>query len=83
VFALTAQLVDQGKVSDGDIESELSLHSESLKAALEVISSRFLLIRNFFSSHLPGALFKKTQIQVWRLRKPNIREILFIKNSAL
>jgi hypothetical protein len=48
VFALTAQLVDQGKVSDGDIESELSLHSESLKAALEVISSRFLLIRNFF-----------------------------------
>jgi hypothetical protein len=37
MFALTAQLVDQEKVSDGDVESEPGLHSESLKTALEVI----------------------------------------------
>jgi hypothetical protein len=37
LFALTAQLVDQGKVIVDDIESELGLHSESLEAALEVI----------------------------------------------
>jgi hypothetical protein len=36
MFALTTQLVDQGKDSVGDLESELGLGSESLEAALEV-----------------------------------------------
>jgi len=37
IFALTTQLVDQGKVSLADIESELGLCSESAEAALQVI----------------------------------------------
>ena len=43
MFALSAQLVDQGNVSVGDIESELGLSSESLEAALEVIQIFFCI----------------------------------------
>jgi len=46
IFALTTQLVDQGKVSLADIESELGLCSESVEAALQVICCWF-----FSSSH--------------------------------
>jgi hypothetical protein len=37
IFALTAQLVDQGKISLDDIELEPSLRSESVEAAFQVI----------------------------------------------
>ena len=36
-YDCTSQLIDEGKVSVGDIESELGLSSESLEAALVVI----------------------------------------------
>ncbi|KAL6605990.1 hypothetical protein ACP70R_041643 [Stipagrostis hirtigluma subsp. patula] len=41
VSGVLRKLVDQGKVSVGDIESELGLHAESLEAALEPETTAF------------------------------------------
>ncbi|VAI54463.1 hypothetical protein VPH35_109152 [Triticum aestivum] len=40
VSTFLRKLIDQGKVSVGDIQSELSLSSESLEAALEKIGGK-------------------------------------------
>lgn len=48
-YACTWQLIDQGKVSVGDIQSELGLSSESLEAALVVICIGFMYFINCFS----------------------------------
>lgn len=44
MFVLTTQLIDQGMVNVGDIESELGVSSESLEAALVVIGTQASII---------------------------------------
>lgn len=48
MFVLTTQLIDQGMVNVGDIESELGVSSESLEAALVVIGTQASIFHKMF-----------------------------------
>ena len=64
ISALVLQLIDSGKVSVGDIASEVGISSESLEAALVVLHAHILHICyfNLFTIHFANFLIARVKL---------------------